>query len=568
MIVSELFASLGLKWDKRAEARANQSMGRFVKGADKKMSGFASGAVRMLAGVATATAAAFQGLDALKFTEQIGRLNITSNGTLGTFDQLASKVLKVSSEFGIAKEQVAAGTAKFIELTGKSDKAAASMALFAEVSQATQTSMMDVAGAAAGVSEQLDIGKEDFREMFDILAEGGKTGAVELKEMASVMSSLAAQTARFKDSKGLGTLEQLGAALQLATGLKGGNASEGATAMSSLLSTLGQDRTNKAIEKITGIKDMSFDEDGEFRNWVDIVKELQGLNLSDKDLAKIFTRKEAMDGFDALTRENGEWEKRIALTQKSNRIAKDNAKIAKNDAIKVTKAWIRFKNLLTKGFMQVVKVFGFLAEHTDLLVVSLVSLGIAYAALNATAAAAGLANFAAGLMATAGWLLLGVVIAALILLFVDFIETLQGKDTLLRRFWDNIVGDWKRTLLEFLGWFKEKFAFLDSLAITLPGASSANEIVSSVGEDELARRMKVRKDFNDRLNTLTDLPGQIQAERARRVSPIVDYGTTGAGALSGGDTTLHFNIVEAGNAQSTANAVAEIVTSIQTGTEE
>ena len=575
MIVSELFASLGLKWDKRAEVRANQSMGRFVKGADKKVSGFATSAVRALAGVATATAAVFQGLDALKFTEQIGRLNITAKGTLGSFDELSGKVLKVSSEFGIAKEQVAAGTAKFIELTGKADVAAQNMGLFAEVSQATGASMDEVAGAAAGVSEQLDIASSDFRMMFDILAEGGKAGAVELRDMASVMSDLAASTARFADSKGLGTVEQLGAALQLATGLKGGKASEGATALKSLLGTFGQDRFNKVMAKTKGgRKNFSFDDNGKLRNWVDIIKELEGMNLTDIEIGKIFTKKEAADGFAALTRQSGQWDELIAKTQKANTIAKDNAKIAKNDAIKVTKAWIRFKNLLTKGFMQVVKVFGFLAEHTDLLVVSLVSLGIAYAALNAAASAAALEMFAKSLLATAGWLLVGAVIAALILLFVDFVETLQGKDTLLRRFWENIVGDWKEDLYQFFLWLERKFNDINkSIAAEVADTFSFLPGVTSKADH------KANLDFIDKVGKVMRLPDNLKIDRMRsdlQADTAFEFGAGGSArnkvALESGfplaAENLTFNIVEAGNAQSTANAVAEIVTSIQTGTEE
>lgn len=569
MIVTELFASLGIKWDKGAEAKARDDMGRFVKGADKKLNGFATGAMKMLAGVATATAAVFQGLDALKFTEQLGRLNNSAKGSLGTLDELSSKVLEISSRFGIAKEQVAAGTARFIELTGKPKIAAENMALFAEVAQATGSTMDEVAGAAAGVSESLDIDSGEFRQMFDVLIAGGQEGAAELRDTAVVMAELAAESAKFKDSAGIGGVERLGAALQMATGLKGGNASQGATAMRRMLGFFGSDTFNRKVADVTGRKDVAFDQDGKLKSWVAIVKELESMDLSDKDIGRIFTNKEAAAGFNALTRTKGAWDDLTEATSKSNITAKNYAKISQNDAIKITKAWIKFKNTLTKGFLVVVKVFGKLSEHMDLVSVAIISLAGAYAILNASAAAAGWATFWAGLKATASWLLLGAIIAALALLFVDFVETLQGKDTVLRRFWEKITGSWKEDLYQFFLWMEREFNRLANRV----GGKIADTFSFLPGVTSTAQHRRNLK-LTEMVGAVQRVAPTIQLDAAR--TRLIDSARYNFGespdssrnqAASGHNLT--FNIVEAGNAHDTAEAVRDVVVNdLKAGTAE
>src|SRR5262249_50935484 len=60
-------------------------------------------------------------------------------------------------------------------------------------------------------------------------------------------------------------------------------------------------------------------------------------------------------------------------------------------------------------------------------------------------ALAGLAAFVIALaapilVATAPWLLLAAAIGAVVLIITDIVETIQGKDTLLSRFFDSILG--------------------------------------------------------------------------------------------------------------------------------
>ena len=74
--------------------------------------------------------------------------------------------------------------------------------------------MDDVATTGAALSQSLKIDPADFEKAFSILNSQGKAGAIELKDLAGEMASLAPQWQR-AGSSGVEGMTNMGAALQI-----------------------------------------------------------------------------------------------------------------------------------------------------------------------------------------------------------------------------------------------------------------------------------------------------------------------------------------------------------------
>lgn len=543
--VAELVASLGLKWDKGAEARAMSQLNGFAKKAEKPINKLSKFMKSKLAGLAVGVGAVLGTRDALSFSESLARLDITAKQGLGTLDELQSKILGISDATGISKESVLEGGKKFIELTGDVENAAAGMALFAEVAQAAEASTSDVSKAAAAVSQQLGINSDEFRVMFDIIAEGGKEGSVELQGMAAFMADLGSEANVFKGSKGIPFLAKLTAAFQLATREKGGLAGEGKTAFTSLMASLQSPKTKKALAKITD-KKILFDAKGNARELFTIIQDIVDLNLNDEQKSSLFGKKEARSAFRGITKVRGELEKATQDAIGRNTIAKDSAKINQNAAIKVSKAWNKMKNAATKFFLVVVDGMAMVVEHSTLFLMVLANVAIAYLVIQRRAIAAALSTALSGIVAAAPWILLGAILIAVAVLFLDFIETLQGKETMLTLFWDKIIESWVDSFADFFmsiekgfkDFIKQPADLLASLGI-IPGRDEARNQRDKV-KNVLA---KVRADV------------AVNLDRQRRHSLPGGGVQTNPGSAPG--HTFNINVTEAGNAQETTGFVMD-----------
>lgn len=355
--IAEMFARLEFKIDRLSEKKVDKKLKSWRKkmgGIGKGVSGAFSrtGKVAIAAGIAGVGIAFVAGArDALKFDKALTRFDIDAQGAAGTMNAFRGTVLKLSRDTGVAKEELLAGAAAFVEGTGKGELATAAMKVLGKATIATGASTSDLSAAMVSLSQNLAVEPQQFERALAILAKSGKEGAVELRNMASVLPSLAALFENFGE-RGLEGTAQLGAALQITK--KGfGTAGEAATGLESLMGQIIGRATQ--LEK-AGVKVFRRDKKGgitkNFQSLVKIVPELNKLlGKNRKKFQEAFgRRKEALLALGQLAKVRGEWEGLTAEVGKATSLTADYDKAQASAAAKATRAWNGVKVALTEAF--------------------------------------------------------------------------------------------------------------------------------------------------------------------------------------------------------------------------
>lgn len=288
--------------------------------------------------------------DVRAFEEGLTRLGTSAGKTPAEMAAYRSEIRAASRDTGIASNAILDGARTYVELTGDMDGARRQSRLFAQVTQASGASMEDVAGTAAALQDSLKIDPSQMEAAFSALMTQGKAGAVELKDMAGEMASLAPTMTGFAGGTGLQGLRELGAALQVTR--KGfESASEAATGMVSLTTAL-----KKHADKFkgAGVKLFNVDKNGvkTFRNFRDIVREIGASSLA-KDpakLAKAFGNVEALRAFNELNRNAALYDELIAKGQDAGAVQRDLNTYLSSDAGKITKSWNGMKEAIASAF--------------------------------------------------------------------------------------------------------------------------------------------------------------------------------------------------------------------------
>lgn len=301
-----------------------------------------------LAGV-IATTIGFGAKDALAFEEGLTNLEIASQGAMGNMAQVRQKILEVSEASGVAKEQLLGGAHAFVALTGDGKAASLAMETFARVSKAANTSVEDVARAAAGMQSTLGISAPEFEKAFSILIKGGKLGAVELSDFAGLLSELAPLMAQFSGGKGIEGLSTIGGAMQITMRGAGGSADKARTQLLRLMESFSAPRTIKALKEF---KINPFDKRGKQRNFIDIIEEMQrkGVFRDVRNLSTIFESSEARAAARQLGEVNGELRQLSTETRNATDVSTDYARAQQSSAAKAKKAWNNLKNAVTEAF--------------------------------------------------------------------------------------------------------------------------------------------------------------------------------------------------------------------------
>lgn len=341
MIVSELYAKLGIRADRLSIARAQKNMRRFTSGLSKRFSGLNSSLTRSIAGIGAAYAGISAVRDQLSLTEQFGRLEIAAKGTMGTMEDIRQSIDSASMSTGIARKEILEGAKAFVRVTGDGKTAKESMKTFAKITQATGADMGDITEAAAGMNQSLGIGSEQFEKAFSALTAGGKAGKIEIKELAGLIPSLGPQMAMFSGGKGMQGLSDMGASLQfIAKGF--GSANEAGTGMQSLFKAITSGPTLKKLQS-AGIDPFGIDENGNkvTRNFLDIIEDIANSKIAKdpKLLADTFIRIESKKAFLQMMDNVDAIRELSATTQNANDVAEDYAKINENATIGANRAW-------------------------------------------------------------------------------------------------------------------------------------------------------------------------------------------------------------------------------------
>lgn len=499
MKVADLFALLGLKPD-TASFRAGDRLLTGMAGKVKKLGDSAK--IALGVGLANAASEIQQSFtSALDLDSQFSRLEIASSGALSGFQD---EVVEASNKHGILQEDLIEGTAQFVSLTGDTESAAAAMDTFGKVNVATGATMQDVAGASAAMSTSMGITADQFEKGFDILAAGGKAGAVEIKDLAKELAKAAPLSAQFAGGKGLGGLAKLGAAFQLVR--RGtGSAAETTTQLVALQGAVINKAT--ALEKVKGVKVFNVDAKTgakTLREFDAIIADIANSELA-KDPAKLtkaLGSKEAFLAFLQLRDVKGEWQALADETRNAEVISADYATRQASNSAKVRRAWNRMRNAILAVTAVLIEALVLVIDNWKAFVVAFSSLALAaavqklitlFTVLKVTSIRAAIASAAAWLASMIPFLLLTIAIAAIILIVEDLWRAFTGGESVFKDLYlaakkwigdklTGVIDDASRKIVDFLGLGDE----VDTLAEGLSGAVSAiKSAPPGLSKDEL-----------------------------------------------------------------------------------
>ncbi|MBR1373626.1 phage tail tape measure protein, partial [bacterium] len=130
------------------------------------------------------------------------------------------------------------------------------MDVIGRTATAAQADIVDISKTAFAVTDNLKVNVKDLAKTMDILAQAGKEGRFELKDMSSAFPSLTAG-ASMLGMRGVSAVAQLGAALQVA--MKGaGSAAEAAANFESFLQSVTSPMAVNRFKELYGVDLPSF----------------------------------------------------------------------------------------------------------------------------------------------------------------------------------------------------------------------------------------------------------------------------------------------------------------------
>jgi TP901 family phage tail tape measure protein len=362
----------------RGLREANRKLKRFGTKAAKDVNRGFAGVKRTLG-----TLAGFAGIglfgamakSAFNFEKRLTRLGIQGGRTSAEMSLMSGRMRQISDEMGVSKDEVLDGAEAYVTLTGDMDGAASAMETFAKVASGTGAAMSDIAGTAAALKQNLKIDPKDFEKAFSVLTFQGNAGAIELKELSTLMASVTAQFPNFGNA-GVEGLSELGASLQVVR--RGfGSGAEAATGYMALMTSI----TRSAGKlKRAGVKVYDTGPGGvkRLRNMSTIVRDISRSKLM-KDPTKLQKalggRGEAVRALDTMIKDLADIEDLKNEGLKSDAVQAQYLKYQASSAARMERAWTRLKNKIYEAItpariekfaaaMEMVSdLVGFLADH-------------------------------------------------------------------------------------------------------------------------------------------------------------------------------------------------------------
>lgn len=337
----------GRKTKKTLGKGASQALGGF--GGAVGLGGMLAGPIAAVGGLGAA--AGFAVNDALDFDDALVSLDIASSGAAGSMDKIRRRTLEVSKAWGVSKEELLAGASAFVALTGDGAGAMDSMEAFAKTQLATKASMEDIARTAAALRDQLHIDPSEMESAFSIIVAAGKAGAVEMKDMAGLMSELAASFKKFDASEGAGGLATLSAALQ-AVMKDAGTAGEAATMLDAFMGSI-----VGSADKLQKMGINVFDKDPTtgvetLKSLPEILDQMANSKLvkSPRFMKEVFPLKEARKGAEALMTHRRLMDEIAAGARNAGDVGEDAAKRQASASGRVKKLWNEVKVAVSEAF--------------------------------------------------------------------------------------------------------------------------------------------------------------------------------------------------------------------------
>jgi TP901 family phage tail tape measure protein len=288
-----------------------------------------------------------------EFERNLMRFQITTSGNAATTAALRAQIRGVSKDTAIASDEILAGASQYVALTGDAEGAQTAMASFARIAQASGASVADVASATASLKTSMGLNAKDIEAAFSGMIVQGKAGAVEIKDMAGELATLAPQFAQFRGGQGLSGIREMGSAFQvIRTGA--GTAGEAATQFQSLMGAFAD---TEVIRKLKLLKINLFDKDPQtglttMRSASDIFKDLaDNQKLSDpRIVAAIFGRKEAQSAVRSIRNHISLYNDLREAAKDTGAVQRDMNDYLESDAGKIDRAYNNVKVTLANVF--------------------------------------------------------------------------------------------------------------------------------------------------------------------------------------------------------------------------
>lgn len=355
----------------RSAEKSAQTWGNRVKGHISKSLRGAFGGLGGVAGLVGVAGFAQLTRDVLKFNEGLVTLQISARKSRGDMLAFNRELQRTASETGASQDELLSGAQKYTELTGKFDEFAASMDTFAKAQVATGASMESLVGAAAALSSNLNVDPSQMLAALDALTAQGKSGKIELRDMAAELPGLTGQFSQFGTVGAKGAVE-LGAALQvMAQGF--GTASETATGMQSLMTAF-----VKNAGRLKGIGVNVFDKNGKARDFMVVLSELIDKSKGDpRVLQHVLGRQEAVQAIIPFLKEGRvEYERLVQVGGRGGEIMSDFREKSESAPVKMAKAMAQFKAVFNEALMKnldaivaaftsIMKALSWMASHPE-----------------------------------------------------------------------------------------------------------------------------------------------------------------------------------------------------------
>lgn len=198
------------------------------------------------------------------------RIGITADATREEMTQMTAEAQRMAADFAMPLDDIVEGMDTLAAQGRSLGEIRALLPSVARTAQAAGAKAEDIAKSADAVGTHLKIGATEMQQAFDIMAEGGKMGQFELKDMARYLPTLApvAKTLGMEGTKGLAQLVGMLQVVRKATG----SAEEAATANRDFMEKMFAPDTQKRFEKFG----------------VDLAKELRTARKEGRNLVEVF----------------------------------------------------------------------------------------------------------------------------------------------------------------------------------------------------------------------------------------------------------------------------------------
>jgi TP901 family phage tail tape measure protein len=339
------------KQAEREAARREKQLVRSAGGIGRSLLGTAASVGVGMLGVQAAGGLAGMASDVLDYEKALTRLQITANSTPAAMREYSKTIEASSLNTGINRNEILSAGAAYVALTGDMETATNSTSTWAKIAAATGSTVSDIAQTAAAMSQQMHIGPKDMEATFSALAAQGKAGAIELKDLAGVMSQIAPMWATFKGGTGLRGVQELGAALQVVKRGFGGDAGETVTGLQSMLVAITK---NAGRFKAAGINVFDVDKNGK-ESMKDVFSIVDAISKSSlvkhPDLMeKAFGRVEAYRAYLQLSQNKDLLDKFVSESQDAGLINRDFNTYMESSSAKIEKSWNAVKLAIASAF--------------------------------------------------------------------------------------------------------------------------------------------------------------------------------------------------------------------------